>query len=278
MGTDPRDLLDELSVLRRRARRDRHGYWFPFLLFGAIVAAAIPLYLPVQCTSACSWSTHDLPSVWHWLHPTGQATRTSYLSDHPSLWKDLYWMAALTVGFLATVWWYRWRAGKAGVETSTRLYVQVTVFVLALPLLGVPLVTRLVFTTLGWPVALSVLVVGVVVATLLAKRKLRTAIVILSLVLVAHLVMVFPFGPLLVVAVGVLGLAWVERSALCTSFAVLFAVWALFVNGWSTWVYDSVLWPAALIDFGDLLSSSLILVLGGVGGLIARRVRDKIPA
>ncbi|WP_033439216.1 hypothetical protein [Saccharothrix sp. NRRL B-16314] len=278
MATDPRDLLDELSALRRRARRDRHGYWFPFLLFGVIVAAAIPLYLPARCELGCSWSANELPSVWHWLHPTGQATRTSGLGDHPSLWKDLYWMAALTVGFLATVWWYRWRARKVGVETSTRLYVQVTLLVLAFPLLGVPLVTRLVFTTLGWPVALAVLVVGVVVVTLLAKRKLRTAVVILSLVLVAHLVMVFPFGSLLVVAVGVLGLAWVERSALCTSFAVLFAVWALFVNGWSTWVYGAALWPAALIDLGDLLSSSLILVLGGVGGLVARRVQGKIPA
>ncbi|MEU4746840.1 hypothetical protein AB0G02_41175 [Actinosynnema sp. NPDC023658] len=278
MVTDPRHLLDELSALRRRARRDRHAYWFPFLLFGVIVAAAIPLYLPARCELACSWSTHDLPSVWHWLHPTGQATRTSAPVDHPALGKDLYWMAALTVGFLATVWWYRWRARKAGVETSTRLYAQVTLFVLAFPLLGVPLVTRLVFVTLGWPVALSVLVVGIVVATLLAKRKLRTAIVILSLVLVAHLVMIFPFGPLLVVAVGVLGLAWVERSWLCTSFAVLFAVWALFVNGWSTWVYGSVLWPVALIDFGDLLSSSLILVLGGIAGFIAHEVRSRIPA
>ncbi|KOX12077.1 hypothetical protein ADK67_47675 [Saccharothrix sp. NRRL B-16348] len=278
MATDPRHLLDELSALRRRARRDRHGYWFPFLLFGVIVAAAIPWYLPARCELGCSWSANELPALWHWLHPTGQASKAFPSGDHPSLWKDFYWMAALTVGFLATVWWYRWRAAKVGVETSTRLYVQVTVFVLAFPLLGVPLATRLVFSTLGWPVALSVLVVGVLVATLLAKRKLRTAVVILSLILVAHLVMIFPFGPLLVVAVGVLGLAWVERSALCTSFAVLFAAWALFVNGWSTWVYGSVLWPWALIDFADLLSSSLILVLGGIGGLIARRVRGAVPA
>lgn len=277
MTTDPKDLLDELSALRRRARRDRHGYWFPFLLFGAIVAAAIPLYLPVRCVSACSWSASDLPAVWHWLHPTGQAAR-AFAADHPSPWKDLYWVVALAVGFLATVWWYRWRAGKVGVETSTRLYAQVTLFVLVFPLLGVPLVTRLVFSAWGWPVALSVLVGGVVVATLLAKRKLRTAVVVLSLVLVAHLVMIFPFGPLLVVAVGVLGLAWVERSALCTSFAVLFAAWALFVNGWATWVHTTTLWPVELLDFGDLLSSSLILVLGGVSGLAVRRERGRIPA
>ncbi|MER5263509.1 hypothetical protein ABTZ99_15715 [Actinosynnema sp. NPDC002837] len=277
MAGDPKDLLDELTALRRRARRDRHGYWFPFLLFGAIVAAAIPLYLPERCVSACSWSMNELPALWHWLHPTGQATGLAF-GNHPSLGKDFYWMGALTAGFLATVWWYRWRAGKVGVETSTRLYAQVTLFVLVLPLLGVPLVTRLIFSSWGWPVALTVLVVGVVVATLLAKRKLRTAIVILSLVLVAHLVMVFPYGPLLVVAVGVLGLAWVERSALCTSFAVLFAVWALFVNGWVTWVYGTLLWPVAVLDFGDLLSSALVLVLGGVGGLVARRARGRIAA
>lgn len=276
MAGDPKDLLDELTALRRRARRDRHGYWVPFLLFGVIVAAAIPLYLPEQCTSACSWSANDLPPLWHWLHPTGQASGVLSFGNHPSLWKDFYWMGTLAVGFLATVRWYRWRAGKVGVETSTRLYAQVTLFVLVLPLVGVPLVTRVVFTELGWPVALPILVVGVVVATVLAKRKLRTAIVILSLILVAHLVMIFPYGPLLVVAVGVLGLAWVERSALCTSFAVLFAVWALFVNGWATWVYGAILWPFPLIGFGDLLSSALVLVLGGVGGLVARRAQGKI--
>nr|BFE50728.1 hypothetical protein GCM10017745_41550 [Saccharothrix mutabilis subsp. capreolus] len=193
------------------------------------------------------------------------------VGHRPSLGRDLYWMVALTVGFLVTVWWYRWRAGKVGVETSTRLYAQVTLFVLAFPLLGVPVLTELFFNRLGWPVALAALVVGVVAVTLVAKRKLRTAVAVLALILVGHLVTIFPFGHLLVVAVGVLGLAWVERSALCTTFAVLFAVWALFVNGWATWVYGAFLWPAPLVDTGDLLSSALVLVSGGVAGLVARR-------
>ncbi|MBB5960645.1 hypothetical protein FHS29_007273 [Saccharothrix tamanrassetensis] len=219
--------------------------------------------------------------MWHWLHPTGQASRTSTLGAHPSLWKDAYWLAALSMGFLAPVWWYRRRARKVGVETSTRPYAQVTLFVLVFPLLGVPVLTRLLFNALSWPLALPVLVVGVVgvvVATTPAKRRLRTVVAVLSLILFAHLAMIFAFGPLLVVAVGVLGLAWVERSAVCTTFAVLFAVWVVVVNAWSTWVYGSFLWPAALLDYGDLLSSSLILVLGGAAGLVARRVRDKVPA
>ncbi|CAL9442602.1 hypothetical protein SUDANB95_02264 [Actinosynnema sp. ALI-1.44] len=271
MANDPGDVLDGLSALRRRVRGDRSGYWLPFLLFGLVVAGAVPWYLPEPCAGECTWSSAELPAFWHWLHPTGQA---SGLAGHlPSLGRDLYWMVGLTIGFLVTVWWYRWRAGKVGVETSTRLYAQVTLFVLAFPLLGVPVLTELFFNRLGWPVALAALVVGVVAVTLVAKRKLRTAVAVLALILVGHLVTVFPFGHLLVVAVGVLGLAWVERSALCTTFAVLFGVWALFVNGWATWVYDAVLWPVPLVDTGDLLSSALVLVLGGVAGLVTRRRR-----
>ncbi|WP_309114293.1 hypothetical protein [Saccharothrix sp.] len=276
MDADPKSLLDELSALRRRVRGDRNGHWLPFLLFGLVVAGAIPWYLPQGCPSGCTWSSNDLPSLWHWLHPTGQAGHL--WGTHPSLWKDFYWIVALTIAFLVTVGWYRWRARKVGVETSTRLYAQVTLFVLAFPLLGVPVFTELFFNRLGWPLALSVLVVGVVAVTLVAKRKLRTAIAVLALILVAHFVMIFPYGHLLVVAVGVLGLAWVERNWLCTSIAVLFAVWALFVNGWATWVYGAALWPVPLLDFGDLLSSSLVLVLGAVGGLLTGRGRTRVPA
>jgi hypothetical protein len=276
MTTDPKSLIDELTALRRRTRRDRHGYWFPFLLFGAVVAGAIPLYLPAQCPPGCSWSANDLPVIWHWLHPTGQSSWSR--GTLPSLAKDVYWLVALTVGFLATTWWYRWRARKTGVETSTRLYAQVTLFVLAFPLLGVPLLTRLLFNELGWQVALPATVVVVVVATVLAKRKLRTAVAVLALILVAHLVMAFAYGPLLVVAVGVLGLAWVERDALCTTFAVLFAAWALFINVWTAWTVGIFLWPAAFIDTGDLLASSLILILGGAAGLVRGRVQGRISA
>ncbi|XVV00382.1 hypothetical protein ACQPW3_23385 [Actinosynnema sp. CA-248983] len=277
VATDPRSLLDEMSALRRRVRGDRNGYWLPFLLFGLIVAAAIPLYLPEECPPACTWSIDELPAFWHWLHPTGQAGGL-WGTTHPSLWKDLYWIVALTIGFLVTVWWYEWRARKVGVGTSTRLYAQVTLFVLAFPLLGVPVFTALFFNRLGWPTALAVLVGGVVAVTLAARRKLRTATAVLLLILVAHLVMVFPVGHLLVVAVGVLGLAWVERSKLCTVIAVLFAVWALFVNGWSTWVYSGPLWPVPLLGIGDLLSSSLVLVLGGIGGFLAGRRRTRVLA
>lgn len=274
MSTDPKGLLDELSRLRARARDDRHGYWFPFLLFAALILGAIPFYLRPECPPVCSWSSSDMPDLWHWLHPTGQGMRIG--GYFPSLAQDFYWLAALTVGFLATVWWYRWRAQRVGVETSTRLYAQVTLFVLALPLLGVPVLSQLFFNRLGWPLALTAVVVAVTTATLLSKRKLRTAIAILLLILVAHFVTIIPAGQLLVIAVGVLGLAWVERSTLCTVFAWLFTATVALVVVAPIWFYGWPPLPAALYDSADLVLPSAVLAIGGISGLVAERVRRKV--
>jgi hypothetical protein len=275
VSTDPKSLLDELSRLRKRARDDRHGYWFPFLAFAAIIAGAIPFYLRPECESGCSWSSADMPELWNWLHPTGQGMRLGYF--HPTLWLDFYWLAALAAGFLATVWWYRWHAKRVGVETSTRLYAQVTLFVLALPLLGVPVFSELFFNRLGWPLALAVVVVGVTTATLLSKRKLRTAIAILLLILVAHFITIIPAGQLLVVVVGVLGLAWVERSTLCTVFAWLFAATVLLVAVVPIWLYGWPPLPVALYEVADLVLPSAVLAIGGVCGLVERyAVRRKV--
>nr|BFE50727.1 hypothetical protein GCM10017745_41540 [Saccharothrix mutabilis subsp. capreolus] len=72
MANDPGDVLDGLSALRRRVRGDRSGYWLPFLLFGLVVAGAVPWYLPEACEAACTWSSAELPALWHWLHPTAR--------------------------------------------------------------------------------------------------------------------------------------------------------------------------------------------------------------
>ncbi|MDT7787422.1 MAG: hypothetical protein QOF58_5841 [Pseudonocardiales bacterium] len=85
---------------------------------------------------------------------------------------DIYWIIALLCGYLAVVWWYRWRAAQVGVETPTRLYAQVTIFMLLLPLVGVPVLSKVFFSQVGWQIALPVTVVAIVAATWTARRAL----------------------------------------------------------------------------------------------------------
>ncbi len=43
--TEAGELLAGVHALRRRARADRHAYWFPLLFFGLATAASAPLYV-----------------------------------------------------------------------------------------------------------------------------------------------------------------------------------------------------------------------------------------
>ena len=46
---DEASLLAEMKALRRRARTERHAYWFPLVLFGLLTCASVPFYvLPAE--------------------------------------------------------------------------------------------------------------------------------------------------------------------------------------------------------------------------------------
>jgi len=68
----------------------------------------------------------------------------------------------------------------------------------------------------------------------------------------------------LVIALGLLTLAWIERSALCAVVAVVFAASVLIVN-------NSPMKIDALGSTQDVLLPATVLVLGGLGALAARR-------
>jgi hypothetical protein len=111
---DAAELAGELRALRRRARADRHAYWFPLVLFGLITCGAIPFYLQGP--------------------PAGQ-----FASDGPALpmlggflahrYLGYYWLVALLAGLLLTLLWYRGNARRVGLQTPARGYV-ITVAVL----------------------------------------------------------------------------------------------------------------------------------------------------
>ncbi|MCW2501827.1 MAG: hypothetical protein JWO79_111 [Actinomycetia bacterium] len=110
----PAELLCEVAALRRRARAQRHAYWFPLVLFGLISALAAPLYIQPPRGPDGADATTGSAGLARVLGGDDQATAEPRL---------IYWLVALSAGFAATVWWYRRHAQRAGVQTPTRGYV-----------------------------------------------------------------------------------------------------------------------------------------------------------
>jgi hypothetical protein len=126
--TAPDQLLTELATLRRRARAARHAYWFPLILFGLLTIGAAPFYL---VTSGPPLARGTI----------GFISRPVILGGLPitsgAFYLAWYWPAALVLGYLLTLLWYRRHARQAGIQTPARGYlitgIVLTVLVLALP-------------------------------------------------------------------------------------------------------------------------------------------------
>lgn len=282
MTDDPKVLLDELSGLRKRARHDRHGYWFPLLLFGALTFAAMPLYTPKEIPGVGVYVDYGVG--WQLFGIYVDPFRLYYPANEPlehPLALGLYWTAVLVLGFLATVWWYRWRAQRTGVETPTRAYAVATSLALAVPLVGVPVLWFISakVNIMGWwlngarTAVAALLLVAVVVAIVAMRRNparrgvlaVCVPVVLVSTTLLVALGMV-GHGQFLVLAVGLLALAWVERSTLFAVIALAFTTSALFTTLYTM----ENLHPQFVGD--DVLLPAVVLVLGGVAGLAAQAV------
>jgi hypothetical protein len=226
----PAAVLEEVGALRRRARTDRHAYWFPLLLFGVLTVASLPLYVERPVCGGAGVCVVSLPGGPLPLFRLGG----SVVGTVAIGW---YWLAALLGGGLLTVGWYRWRAARRGVQGRIGVAVLVSLVVLAALLGGV----------LSWfgpnPAGLST----------------------------THGTSAF-----LVIAIGLLTLVWLERSAWLGVVAVAYAGasgLATFYDvenltsgfGWYSQRYSQ--WPNVLLP-------ALVLLLGGgVAALAARRRR-----
>jgi hypothetical protein len=162
-SSEPEALLAGVAALRRDARRDRHAYWLPLMLFGALALASVPLYVdPIG------------PDVLRAGNGNG---------GFPALGGDLlahsaaigwFWLAALIGGYLASLWWYRRHARRVGLRTPTRAYLKAGVIgVLAGLALGL--------------VPLAVVAVGLLVLARLERSRLLagTAVLLLVMLLLA---------------------------------------------------------------------------------------------
>ncbi|MBM2618936.1 hypothetical protein JIG36_25585 [Actinoplanes sp. LDG1-06] len=217
-------LLDHLKGLRRTVRHDRQAYAVPLLLFGVLTLAAAPLYLDSEGPDALRAAQQN---------PALAGLGGDLLQNSAAI--GWYWLAALILGYLGTLWWYRRHALAVGVQTSTRKYLQAGV---AGVLGGLALGPVLQFLAVNTYTSVSEA----------ARRILFPLYALLSLGLI----------PILVITIGVLVLARVERSRLLALtagiLAVTLAAAVIYVNAppfgdtFPRWGYVlTVLPPAAVL-------------------------------
>jgi hypothetical protein len=226
-------LLADLDVLRRRAREDRHGYAFSLLLFGVLVLAAPLLYAPATPPSPYDVDSFD-PRV-RGGNLLEQVFRTTAGPDpaNPTL-IACYWLFVLVAGFGATAWWYRRRAARVGIETGTRLFLVAACAAFAGFILGTYVFSRYALPLYGaWQVNLMLMFGSLGVAALVLWRTRHPLGVFAASVCGAvtfSSIAVYTnkgFSALLVIAGGLLALAWLERSTLLGVVSVLFTLVAI---------------------------------------------------
>jgi hypothetical protein len=230
--SEPTNLLTDLRQLQARAREDRHGYAFSLLLFGVLILAAPLLYSPSDHVGD-PFDSYD-PKLTG-SNPLIQIFRTSAGPDpaHPTLiaW---YWLCVLVIGFGATAWWYRRRAARVGLETDTRAFLITAVAGFVGFFLGTFVFSRYALSLFGaWQVNLSLLFGSLVLAAFVLWWNRRPIGVFLGSVCGAvafSSIAVYTnkgFSALLVIAGGLLVLAWLERSVLLGVVSVLFTLVAV---------------------------------------------------
>lgn len=177
-GVDPRQALADVARLRARTRRDSHGWWFPLVLFGALVLAAAPLYWGGQPPQ--DGSITDPFSIALVMAFAGVVT-----AQPISL--AVHWSIALVAGFVGSGLWYRRHTRRVGLRRP------VTAFVL----------TGLV-VMVGLLVLQSVPVVGLALFYVSFRGTSAVTVIAVSLFVLARLER---SRALLVFAVGFLGVA-----------------------------------------------------------------------
>ncbi|MEV4536503.1 hypothetical protein AB0J82_22215 [Asanoa sp. NPDC049518] len=234
----PDELLASMATLRRRTRAARHAYWFPLILFGLLVVAAAPLY--VESTERVSML--GLPGDG----PPLAALGGDHLEQSTAL--GWYWLVALLAGYLLSLGWYHWRGERMGLRTPTRAYLRAGIIGTLVGLL-LPIVLRfLLFQTdasvSGATSWLTIPVLG------LANRGML---------------------PHLIIALGLLVLARLERSWGLLAVAACFTAAVVAVNGY---FHLTEFEPGDLTRYSFLLGAvppAAILLVGGAAALFANR-------
>jgi len=237
--------IDDVKVLQGRTRQARRGLWFPLVLFGLIILASIPFY---------GYPDRDTPTRAAYLSPdvietattapavVGQSEVLHYFTGGMLAFSTtkvaIFWLVAGPLGYLATAVFYRLRARRRGVATSTRAYV---------------LTGLLLFVLL---VTVSTAVIPVPVHGNLLIRGLT---------------------PLMAVALGLFALARVECSWALLGFAVPFLALTVVANLYDmeNLVHSFGLGSAGP-EANAIVVGSVLILAGVVFGLSATRTRQHL--
>ena len=235
------ELLSEMKALRRKARAARHAYWFPLVLFGLLICASIPFYRQPSGGPGQTAGAVRVPVFSPFL--SGAVGIAS-----GNLW--YFWLAALLGGLLLTYLWYRWHARRIGLQTPARGYL-IAMGALTLAAILIPPLTLSGPHWLRFLHRLAVLWPG--------DLTVRGT---------------FPF---LIIASGLLVLAWAERSLGLTLVAVVYTGAALLASLYDIENVTSRLgWNLPLDSqwLPNVLLPALVLLIAGAGAFLVQRRRQ----
>ncbi|HSR85636.1 MAG TPA: hypothetical protein VLM11_15795 [Streptosporangiaceae bacterium] len=238
----PEQLLSEARKARRQARRARHAYWFPLVLFGLLTCASIPFYIqriPGRSRTYAFGRVSGLARFFNSDYLGGSGFLTGrYLA--------YYWLAAMMVGLAATAAWYRLRGERVGLRTPSRGFV-VTGLVLLLLALLVPVLS-----------ARGVRPLGILMPGDLLTRG------------------TFPF---VLISVGLCVLAWAERSIALTVIAAGYLALSLVASLYNIEnVFYKLGWNinAQAGGLPNVVLPALALLLSGASAWVVQR-RSRRP-
>ncbi|GAB3156851.1 hypothetical protein GCM10027290_55720 [Micromonospora sonneratiae] len=226
------ELLASVDALRRDARTARHAYWFPLLLFGLLTVIAAPLYV-----ESVDPAPMRVPRENHILTGLGG----QFLEHSASL--GWYWLVALIGGYVASLGFYRFHARRVGVQTPTRGY-------LIAGIVGIPLGLTL-------PIMLDFLLLNAATSVSEATSWLT-----------GRLLSISDRGmfPHLIIVVGLVVLARLERSRGLSIVVAGYAAAVLLVNGY---FFLADFGSGGLNRFGFMVAALLPAPVLLVGGAVA---------
>lgn len=247
---EPRELLRQAKELRRAARKARHAYWGPLILFGLLIGLSAPIYvLGSGQAGSGGFASYGTTQVFGTICPPVMCGPVW----GGAAW-GYYWLVALPVGLLLTAVWYRWHARRVGLATPSAGYV-ITTAVLALLVIFLPMLARLtgqhwlMQTWWIWP------------ADLVIRGTM----------------------PLLILAAGLWVLAWSERSRGMVIIALIFTGTAFLVSlydiqnvlyrvGWNLGGSD---WRLAGLP--NIVLPALVLLISGTVAWVSARPAPRWP-
>jgi len=235
----PEQLLAGARNARQQARRARHAYWFPLVLFGLLTCASIPFYIQRFAAGSHSYSVSGAARFFNSWYLGGFGFLNRFHLGY-------YWLAAMLVGLAATAVWYRKRGDRVGLRTPSRGFVITGLVLLVLALL-IPIVAARGVGLLGILMPGDLLIRGTF--------------------------------PLVLIGIGLCVLAWAERSLALTVIAAGYLALSLVASlydivnifyrlGWNLSPQVSLLPNVAL--------PALVLLLSGAGAWVVQRRRPRL--